>query len=288
MSPVAKWETIVEIDHLARCFGKHQALDDVTLRVERGSVFGLVGENGAGKTTLIKHILGLLKPTHGSVRVFGLDPVRDPVGVLARIGYLSEDRDLPDWMTVAQLMRYNQAFFPGWDEPFANQLREQFELDPKQQVKRLSRGQRAARAADCLGPSAGTADFGRAVLGLGPRRSQRHSRGHHSYGRRRGPHGALFLAFARRSRTRRRPSGNPASGARGTQCSAGRNPAQAIDAWCCDSRRPERRGPTCLACFRSAAKAANGRCCATAVSKNCEPRRRGPAPGRRGRNADVG
>ncbi len=136
-------DVIVEIDHLSRSFGKKQALDDVTLRIERGVVFGLVGENGAGKTTLIKHLLGLLKATHGSVRVFQLDPVVDPVGVLGRIGYLSEDRDLPDWMTVAQLMRYNQAFFPGWDETFASQLRDQFELDPKQQIKRLSRGQRA-------------------------------------------------------------------------------------------------------------------------------------------------
>lgn len=134
---------IVEIDHLSRRFGRNQALDDVTLRIERGCVYGLVGENGAGKTTLIKHILGLLKARHGSVRVFGLDPVPDPVGVLGRIGYLSEDRDLPDWMTVAQLLRYNRAFFSGWDEKFANQLREQFELDPRQQIKQLSRGQRA-------------------------------------------------------------------------------------------------------------------------------------------------
>ena len=64
----------------------------------RGVVFGLVGENGAGKTTLIEHLLGLLKAQTGSVRVFGLDPVSQPVDVLARIGYLSEDRDMPDWM----------------------------------------------------------------------------------------------------------------------------------------------------------------------------------------------
>jgi ABC-2 type transport system ATP-binding protein len=63
--------------------------------------------------------------------------------VLGRIGYLSEDRDLPDWMTVAQLMRYNQSFFPGWDQRFADQLQDQFELDPQQRIKRLSRGQRA-------------------------------------------------------------------------------------------------------------------------------------------------
>ena len=139
----AKSEVIAGIDRLSRFFGSTYALSDVTLRIERGVVHGLVGANGAGKTTFIKHLLGLLKAQHGSVRVFGLDPVRDPVGVLGRIGYLSEDRDLPEWMTVAQLMRYNQAFFPAWDERFADQLRIDFELDPKQQIKHLSRGQRA-------------------------------------------------------------------------------------------------------------------------------------------------
>ncbi len=136
-------EFVVEIERLSRSFGRKQALVDVSLRIERGCVFGLVGENGAGKTTLIKHILGLLKATHGSVNVFQRSPILDPVGVLGRIGYLSEDRDLPDWMTVAQLMRYNRAFFPGWDDTFAQQLRDQFELDPQQRIKRLSRGQRA-------------------------------------------------------------------------------------------------------------------------------------------------
>ncbi len=136
-------DVIVEFDRLSHNFGAKQALNAVTLSVERGSVFGLVGENGAGKTTLIRHVLGLLRARQGSVRVFQLDPVQHPKEVLGRIGYLSEDRDLPDWMTVAQLMRYNQAFYRGWDETFAERLREQFELDPKQQLKKLSRGQRA-------------------------------------------------------------------------------------------------------------------------------------------------
>jgi ABC-2 type transport system ATP-binding protein len=134
---------IVEVDNLSRRFGRTQALSDVTLRIEQGGVFGLVGENGAGKTTLIKHILGLLKARQGSVRVFGLNPVLEPASVLGRIGYLSEDRDMPEWMTVAQLQRYNRAFFPSWDETFAIQLQDQFELDPGQRIKQLSRGQRA-------------------------------------------------------------------------------------------------------------------------------------------------
>src|SRR4029079_3773517 len=79
-------ESIVEINNVSRRFGSKLALDNVRFRVPSGSVFGLFAENGAGKTTLIKHILGLLKAQSGTVRVFGLDPVADPVGVLSRIG----------------------------------------------------------------------------------------------------------------------------------------------------------------------------------------------------------
>ena len=85
----------------------------------------------------------MLKAQSGSVRVFGLDPVENPVGTLGRIRYLSEDRDLPIWMRVGELMRYTQAFFPNWDEAYGEELREAFDLDGKARVKTLSRGQRA-------------------------------------------------------------------------------------------------------------------------------------------------
>jgi ABC-2 type transport system ATP-binding protein len=77
------------------------------------------------------------------VRVFGLDPVADPVAVLSRIGFLSENRDLPAWMRVDELLRYTQAFYPNWDVTFAEDLRRQFGLDPAAKVKNLSRGETA-------------------------------------------------------------------------------------------------------------------------------------------------
>jgi ABC-2 type transport system ATP-binding protein len=134
---------VIEVAQLSRRFGRTIALDDVSLRVPRGVVFGLVGENGAGKTTLIKHILGLLKAQTGRVRVFGSDPVRDPVGVLGRIGYLSEDRDLPDWLRLSELMRYLKPFYSTWDDAFAEELRKRFDLDAGAKIKTLSQGQRA-------------------------------------------------------------------------------------------------------------------------------------------------
>ena len=106
-------EPIISVSELTRRFGGTTALDSVSLSLPRGAVYGLVGANGAGKTTLIKHLLGLLRAEGGTVRVFGLDPVADPVGVLSRIGYLSEENDLPGWMRVGELVRYSRAFYPG-------------------------------------------------------------------------------------------------------------------------------------------------------------------------------
>jgi len=136
-------EQVVEIQGLTRRFRRTTALDNVDLTVPRGGVFGLVGENGAGKTTLIKHVLGLLRTQSGSVRVFGLDPVKRPADVLGRIGVLSEDRDLPGWMRVYELMRYTWTFYPKWDPDYAEHLREVFELDPRAKLSTLSQGQLA-------------------------------------------------------------------------------------------------------------------------------------------------
>src|SRR5580698_3989731 len=136
-------EAAVAITDLSRRFGSKVALDNVSLYVPKGGVFGLVGENGAGKTTLIKHILGLLDAETGTVRVFGRDPVSDPVGVLGRIGYLSEQPDLPEWMRVHEFIRYTQAFYPRWNSRYAEEMRQQFGLDPVRRIRVLSKGQRA-------------------------------------------------------------------------------------------------------------------------------------------------
>jgi len=136
-------DSVIDVAGLTRRFGAKAALDSVTLSLPRGAVYGLVGANGAGKTTLIRHILGLLRAETGAVRVFGLDPVADPVGVLSRIGYLSEENDLPGWMRVGELLRYSRAFYPSWDDAYAEELRQAFELDVGARIRTLSKGQRA-------------------------------------------------------------------------------------------------------------------------------------------------
>lgn len=136
-------EIPVAVKSLTRRFGRKVALDEISLEITPGQVFGLVGENGAGKTTLIRHILGLLKAQSGSVRVFGTDPVSSPEQALVRIGYLSETRDLPEWMRVREVMLFTQPFFPNWDTAYAEELRTMFDLDPGAKIRTLSRGQKA-------------------------------------------------------------------------------------------------------------------------------------------------
>jgi len=134
---------VVEIRNLSRRFGAAEALADVSLSIPRGVVFGLVGTNGAGKTTLIKHAMGLMRAQAGSVSVFGLDPVSNPTAVLSRVGYLAELNELPEWMRVEELINFTRAFYPSWDDRYAQSLRQNFELEPHKTVGALSKGQRA-------------------------------------------------------------------------------------------------------------------------------------------------
>jgi len=134
---------VVEVEHLSRQFGGEDVLSDVSLQIQPGLVYGLVGANGAGKTTLMKHLIGLLRAKQGSVRVFGMDPVKNPVEVLRRIGYLSEDRDMPEWIRIDELMRLTAAYHPNWDTAYASELLETFALDVRKKIRTLSKGMRA-------------------------------------------------------------------------------------------------------------------------------------------------
>lgn len=134
---------LVEVRGLSRHYSSNVALDAVDFTITAGRVYGLVGANGAGKTTLLKHLLGLLRPQRGTVRVFGRDPVMDPVGVLQRVGYLSEHREMPEWMRISELLRYLKAYHPNWDMNFAYELIDTFKLDASKKISQLSQGMRA-------------------------------------------------------------------------------------------------------------------------------------------------
>ncbi|HXA81029.1 MAG TPA: ATP-binding cassette domain-containing protein, partial [Opitutaceae bacterium] len=93
---------IIETKQLTRRYGRLEAVHDLTLAVPAGSVFALLGPNGAGKTTTIKLLMNLLVPTAGEARVLGVDSRQLGEVQRAQIGYVSENQQLPLWMTVRQ------------------------------------------------------------------------------------------------------------------------------------------------------------------------------------------
>ena len=143
MSLTTPSELAVHVEHLSRSFRGKRALHDVCIQIPVGSIYGLVGLNGAGKTTLIRHLIGSLKAQQGRVSVLGDDPVRDPEGVLKRVGYLTEEDSLPKWMRVGELIDFTRAIYPTWDDAYARSLCEMFALSRQTKLQSLSKGQRA-------------------------------------------------------------------------------------------------------------------------------------------------
>ncbi|MBV9924989.1 MAG: ABC transporter ATP-binding protein [Acidobacteria bacterium] len=133
----------IETRNLGRKFGKFEAVKDVSLRVPRGTVFGLLGVNGAGKSTIIKMVMGHLRPTSGEIKVLGRTLGEDPLGIRRRVAYVSENRYLYEWMTVEESVRFTRAFHETWDDKKATDLLKRFSLPPEKKVRQLSRGNRA-------------------------------------------------------------------------------------------------------------------------------------------------
>ena len=136
----------IETEHLSRKYGRTEAVHDLTMTVPTGSVFALVGPNGAGKTTTIKVLMNLLEPSGGRARVLGVDSRRLNPQLLARIGYVSENQELPDWLTVQGLMDYCAPFYPTWDAAYARDLAQQLDLAVTTKLKACSRGMRMKAA----------------------------------------------------------------------------------------------------------------------------------------------
>jgi ABC-2 type transport system ATP-binding protein len=133
---------VLDILNVAYSYKNGQpVLDGVTFSLAPGEIAGLLGRNGAGKTTLINIAIGLLMPQAGSLRVFGVAPEDDPVGVKRRIGYVSEDQVLPPRSTIAELIAFHRYLFPSWDDALERQLMERFALSPGSKIRKLSKGQ---------------------------------------------------------------------------------------------------------------------------------------------------
>lgn len=130
----------VEIAHLTKTFGQRRAVDNLCLTVPEGQVVGFLGPNGAGKTTTIRCLLGLYRPTHGSVRVFGANPEREPAAVLSNVGYLPGELRLPDNLTGRYVLDRFGGIRHLTDTSYRDQLVDRFGVELDRPIGTLSKG----------------------------------------------------------------------------------------------------------------------------------------------------
>jgi ABC-2 type transport system ATP-binding protein len=138
----------VEMQDVCRSFGSGKditkAVDNLTLSVPRGSVYGLLGANGAGKTTSIRMMVSHLKPDSGEIRVLGQDPAEQTADLRRRVAYISENMQIPKWMSMEDAVAFCKPLYPNWNEPLYRELIKTFDLKPSRRYEESSKGQRRA------------------------------------------------------------------------------------------------------------------------------------------------
>jgi ABC-2 type transport system ATP-binding protein len=133
----------IEATGIGARYGSTWALRDCSLRLPAGHVGALVGRNGAGKTTLLNLIVGLLRPTEGTVSVFGWSPVDEPDLVLARVGYVGQESPLYRSFSVGDMLRLGRVMNRRWDQAAAEQRMRRRGISLTREIRSLSGGQRA-------------------------------------------------------------------------------------------------------------------------------------------------
>ncbi len=131
---------ILRATRLCKAYGNVQVLNGLNFQVPEGSIYGLIGPNGAGKTTTIKILMNIMRAESGDAEVLGRNSRQLGPEELESIGYVSENQEMPGWMTVDYLMAYLKPFYPGWDETRARELMDRFNLPPDRVLRHLSRG----------------------------------------------------------------------------------------------------------------------------------------------------
>lgn len=135
-------ELVIDATQLVKAFGRTRALDGLDLQVGPGEVHGFLGPNGAGKSTTLRVLLGLIRPTAGSARVFGLDPWQNPARAHRDVAYVPGDVNLWPNLSGGEVIDLLTSLRGGVDERLRRDLIEEFELDPRRKARTYSKGNR--------------------------------------------------------------------------------------------------------------------------------------------------
>lgn len=130
---------MLEMKNITKTFGEFKALDDLSLIVPRGAVYGLVGPNGAGKSTAIRLMTGVYRPDSGSVTLEGL-PIYENPAIKARIGSIPDDIFYFPSATLEDMRKFYRGMYPGFDDSLFEKLYEVFKLPKRSPIRRFSKG----------------------------------------------------------------------------------------------------------------------------------------------------
>ena len=130
---------MLEVKNLTKTFDKFKALDDLSMTVPKGAVYGLVGPNGAGKSTAIRHITGVYRPDSGTVLLEG-QPVYENTAAKSRIGYIPDDIFYFPSASLEEMRRFYRGIYPRFDDALFDRLYDVFQLPKKGQLRRFSKG----------------------------------------------------------------------------------------------------------------------------------------------------
>lgn len=131
---------VLEITNLTKKYGSKIGVKDVSFKVAEGEIFGFIGPNGAGKSTTIRSILNLIRPTSGTIQVFGMDSVKDAPLIAKNVGYLPSEVFYYDGMRAKELLNFSASFYKNVDKSRINKLANLLELDLSRKVDDLSYG----------------------------------------------------------------------------------------------------------------------------------------------------
>src|SRR5215470_14965042 len=143
---------MIQVNKLWKKFGRTEAVRDLSFAVPEGSAFALIGANGAGKTTTIKVLMNILEPSQGSAEVLGVDSRKISPRELAQIGYVSENQDMPEKLTVGEFLAYLRPFYSAWDAELEQSLLSQLRLPLDRRIGDLSHGMRMKMSLTCALP----------------------------------------------------------------------------------------------------------------------------------------
>ena len=130
----------IEINHLTKDYGNSKGIFDISLRIQKGEMFGYVGNNGAGKTTTFRHILGFSKPDSGTVKVKGLDSWKKSSEIMRYIGYVPGDIAFPDLRSGIDVIKSQAELLNLKDLSYANKLIKKLQLDIRGNPRTMSKG----------------------------------------------------------------------------------------------------------------------------------------------------